>query len=49
MSLSKRVGINRPNLFVEISDFEKRIKDFQDGEYRNEVAVKPLRSVKNMH
>jgi hypothetical protein len=49
MSKSKKLGSGRPNLRVEISDFHHRLNDFKDTERRNEVALKPLRSAKNLH
>lgn len=49
MSKSKKLSRNKPNLFVEIEDFEKKISDFKDGNGKNNVTIKPLRSDKNAH
>ena len=49
MSKPKNMSRSRPNLFVEIEDFQKKINDFKDGTGKNNVTIKPLQSDKNAH
>jgi hypothetical protein len=49
MSKLKKASRSKPNLFVEIEDFEKKIHDFKEGSGKNNVTIKPLCSDKNIH
>jgi hypothetical protein len=38
---------SKPNLKIEIEDFERRMNDYRDNDIKNNVLVKPLSSAKN--
>lgn len=49
MLTSKIIGQSRPQVTLEIQDFERKISHFKEADAQNNVLLKPLRSAKNDH
>lgn len=49
MLTSKIIGQSRPQVTLDIQDFERKISDFKEADTQNNVLLKPLRSAKNDH
>lgn len=49
MNAVKKPNISKPHLFIEIQDYENKLEGGNQQVFKNEVALKPLRSAKNLH
>lgn len=49
MNPSKKPNSTKPHLFIEIHDYNEKALPEKEPSSRNEVAIKPLRSAKNLH